>query len=112
MKKRTSDAIEIIDSMFGGDPDWERNVQEEELNARVAQSVYALRVEAGLTQEELGKKIGVKQPMISKLENADYSGSTLDMLFRICTALRKQFDYTCLGDKKPRRTHPTPVAAA
>lgn len=91
-KRRISDAGELMDRWYGGDPEWDRMVQEEELKARVAQIVYALRTEAGLSQTRLAQMVRTTQPVISKLENADYEGSALDMLWRICLALHRKFD--------------------
>jgi len=45
------------------------------------------RTAAGLTQQQLAKLIGTKQPVISQLENADYRGQSLTMLQRIARAL-------------------------
>lgn len=90
--RRISDAGELMDRWYGGDAEWDQMVQEEELKARVGQLVYALRTEARLTQTRLAKMVGTTQPVISKLENADYEGSALDMLWRVCVALHKRFD--------------------
>ncbi|MCL5105073.1 MAG: helix-turn-helix transcriptional regulator [Armatimonadetes bacterium] len=108
--RKIRDAVEILDRRYGGDPEWDRMVIEEELNARVAQLVYALRNEAGLTQAELAKRIGTRQPVLSKLENADYEGSALEMLWRICVALDKKLEVTC-RDRRSRRKCPARIKA-
>jgi transcriptional regulator with XRE-family HTH domain len=86
-QKTTRDAVEILDRKYGGDPEWGKMVAEEELNIRVSQLAYDLRTQAGITQGELAKRVGVTQPMISAVENADYKGSALEMLWRICREL-------------------------
>ena len=91
-KKGTTDAVEIVDRIFGaGDPEWERMCLEEEIKARIGVIVYGLRTEASLTQTKLAEMVGTTQEVISKVENADYGGSALEMLFRVCVALKKGF---------------------
>jgi ribosome-binding protein aMBF1 (putative translation factor) len=38
----------------------------------VAQTIYDARTKAGLSQSELAALIGSKQPVIARLEDADY----------------------------------------
>jgi transcriptional regulator with XRE-family HTH domain len=58
----------------------------EEPRMRVAQNLYRLRSERGLTQEELARRAGMRQPRIAELERGD-SGTTQDTLVRIALAL-------------------------
>ena len=51
--------------------------------------IYDARTQAGLTQEELAKRVGTKQPVIARLEDADYEGHSLNMLQRIAKALNR-----------------------
>lgn len=44
---------------------------EARVNAAVAQLIYAARNQAGLSQAELAERIGTKQSVISRLEDAD-----------------------------------------
>lgn len=60
----------------------------ERANAEVAQAIYDLRKEAGLTQRDLADLIGTTQSVISRLEDADYEGHSLAMLNRISSALK------------------------
>ena len=48
---------------------------EERSNAAVARQIYELRTAKGLTQQELAELIGTKQPVIARLEDADYEGT-------------------------------------
>ena len=91
-KAKTTDAIQILDSMVGDDPTVQEIVKEAKLNARVAQRLYALRTKAGLSQSELARKVGTTQSVISRLEDADYEGHSLSMLQRIASALDQQLD--------------------
>jgi len=81
-----------MDRWYGGDPEWDRMVIEEEIKARVGQIVYHLRTEADLSQTRLAEMTGVTQAMISKLENADYEGDYFGLLLRVCFVLHKTLD--------------------
>ena len=89
-RKRTSDAVELMNKWYGGDEEWEQELAEERIRVQVGQIVYDLRTEAGLSQETLAKLTGTSQSIISRVENADYEGSALEMLYRICSALHRQ----------------------
>ncbi len=45
--------------------------------------VREMREDAGLTQTELAKKVGTTQFVITRLEDAEYTGHSLTMLERI-----------------------------
>jgi ribosome-binding protein aMBF1 (putative translation factor) len=90
-RKSTTDAIEIMHRrFFEGKPEMMALLEEERANADVAQSIYDLRQEAGLTQQELADLIGTKQAVIARLEDADYEGHSLSMLNRIASALNRK----------------------
>jgi transcriptional regulator with XRE-family HTH domain len=69
--------------------------------AEIARQVYALRTEAGLTQRQLAKRVGVKASEIDDIEEADYEGNYLAMLYRIAAALNKRvaIRFVSLKDK-------------
>ena len=67
-------------------------IAEETVNAKVARLIYKARKMAGLTQTELAKLIGSKQPVIARLEDADYEGHSLTMLQRIVIALNQRVE--------------------
>lgn len=52
----------------------------------IAQAVIGKRLEKGLTQAELAKKIGTKQSAISRLESGNYNPS-LNFLEKVASAL-------------------------
>jgi transcriptional regulator with XRE-family HTH domain len=52
--------------------------------------IYDARQNAGLSQAQLADRIGTRQGVISRLEDADYEGHSLNMLLKIATALGKQ----------------------
>jgi transcriptional regulator with XRE-family HTH domain len=78
--------------LIGDDPERHRIVEEARANVAVAQLIYAAREKAGLTQKELAELIGTKQPVIARLEDADYEGHSLSMLQRIAAALNQKIE--------------------
>jgi transcriptional regulator with XRE-family HTH domain len=89
-KKFTTDAIDILhDRYIGTDAERRASLKEERVNAEVARTIYELREERGLTQEALAELVGTTQSVISRLEDADYEGHSLNMLNRIARALNK-----------------------
>jgi ribosome-binding protein aMBF1 (putative translation factor) len=89
---KTKDALTIIDQMIGDDADMRQTIAKETLNAQVARMIYEARTAAGLSQKELAERVGTKQPVIARLEDADYEGHSLSMLHRIAAALGKDLD--------------------
>jgi ribosome-binding protein aMBF1 (putative translation factor) len=97
MKKRTTeskttDAVRILDSMIGPDPKVQQAMEQARVNAAVAQLIYQARTDAGLTQRQLATLAGTKQPVIARLEDADYEGHSLFMLQRIAAALNQRLE--------------------
>lgn len=88
----TKDALSIIDHITGHDPVLQAMIEEETINAQVARMVYEARTKAGLTQQQLAELTGTKQPVIARLEDADYEGHSLSMLQRIATALHQRLE--------------------
>ena len=87
---KTSDALKIIDKINRTDSELQEMVAEASINVHVAQLIYEARTKAGLTQQQLAGMIGTKQPMIARLEDADYEGHSLSMLQRIAHALNQR----------------------
>ena len=87
---KTSDALKIIDRITSSDPELEALVEEASINAEVAQLIYSARTKAGLTQKHLAELVGTKQPVIARLEDADYEGHSLSMLQKIAHALNQR----------------------
>jgi ribosome-binding protein aMBF1 (putative translation factor) len=101
---KTSDALKILDQITGDDAEMREMIAEESVNAQVAQMIFEARTAAGLTQKELAALIGSKQPVIARLEDADYAGHSVSMLHRIAAALGKQLDIRLLPDPKQRQS--------
>ncbi len=86
---KTKDALKILDRRIGRNKNMHRLIEAERVNADIAQMIYDARIQAGLTQEQLAKRVGTKQPVIARLEDADYEGHSLTMLRRIAKALNR-----------------------
>lgn len=103
---KTSSAVEILNREIGEDQELRRMVAEEMVNARVAQAIYDLRTEAGLTQRELARRVGTTQPVIARLEDADYQGHSLRMLIRIASALGRELDVRFVNARRTKAKRP------
>ena len=101
--KKPSDALAILDRMAGDSPELRRLTEEARTNATVAQLIYAARMKAGLSQAQLAERIGTKQSVISRLEDADYEGHSLNMLQRIASALGQCLEIRFLSPSKASR---------
>ena len=88
MKRKTADAVAILEHMAGSDIESRERIEELTFNARIAQMIYQARTARKLTQKQLAAMIGTTQPVIARLEDAEYEGHSLDMLQRIAKALR------------------------
>ena len=92
-RKTTTDAVEILHQRyFKGKPAMLALLEEEQGNAAIGRGIYDLRAKAKLTQTQLAKLVGTTASVISRLEDADYSGHSLSMLRRIAAALGKRVD--------------------
>ncbi len=86
MKKYTLD--EVTDQLVGkvGTADRDRFEYELQMDL-IGKAIKQTRLERQLTQEELGKLIGVQKAQISRLES-NASNATIDTLMRVFTALK------------------------
>jgi transcriptional regulator with XRE-family HTH domain len=91
--QQTTDAVEILHRRYvDGNPKAVAMLEEVRAEAEVARSIYRIRTEAGLTQQDLATRIGTTASVISRLEDADYSGHSLAMLRRIAAALGRRVE--------------------
>lgn len=79
---------EVKDELIGKVGTSERDLFEYELQMDlIGKAIKQTRKERNLTQEELGKLIGVQKAQISRLEN-NAGNVTMDTLLRVFTALK------------------------
>lgn len=87
IKKKSLD--EMIDKHIGVEGTEERDSFEEELRLDIlGHTIRKIREEKHLTQEQLGKLVGVKKAQISKIENnlTDARFETILKVFRVLDA--------------------------
>ncbi len=84
---------EMKDKYLGKVGSADRDEYEYELNMDVlGRMVKAARQERNLTQEELGKLVGVQKAQISKLESSANS-ATIDTILRVFKALKADIHF-------------------
>ncbi len=86
-RRKTKNALDLIARDIGDDRAFWARIEEEKFNAQVAGMILEARTASGLTQQELANLVGTTQPVIARLEDADYEGHSLGMLRRIAAAL-------------------------
>jgi len=91
-RRATNSAVAILRDRIAGDSKMQELLNDARLNTKIARLIYDARIGARLTQAELAEKIGTKQPVIARLEDADYEGHSLKMLGRIADALHFRLD--------------------
>ena len=99
-RRKTRNALELIARDVADDPNVWRRVEQEKLNAQVARAIYDARTAAELTQKQLAELVGTTQPVIARLEDADYDGHSLTMLRRIAEALDRRVEVRLLPRRK------------
>ncbi|MEE9126898.1 MAG: helix-turn-helix domain-containing protein [Planctomycetota bacterium] len=92
--RKTSDALEILYTRIGNDPERLQAIEEGLVKGDIAGLIYDARQKEGLTQKQLAEKIGTKQSVIARLEDTDYDGHSLSMLCRIAYALHYKVQIT------------------
>jgi DNA-binding XRE family transcriptional regulator len=99
-QKRTSDALALVEKLTGKSQEMADLVELEPANLDMARKIYELRTKAKLSQAELARKVGTTQSVISRLEDADYDGHSLDMLRHIAAAVERRVEIRFLPGRK------------
>jgi HTH-type transcriptional regulator/antitoxin HipB len=86
MKTHTLDEVQNIIIGEAGSPNRDKFEYELQMDL-IGKAIKQTRMECHLTQEELGKLIGVQKAQISRLES-NASNATVDTLMRVFTALK------------------------
>ncbi len=91
---KTTSLEELMDKTYGSVGTQKRDKFEQELKMELLrEEIKKLRKENNLTQEQLGKLIGVQRSHISKLEN-NAKNITLGTLMKVMNALNAQINFT------------------
>ena len=95
---KTKNFADVIRDELRRNPELAKAVEAESFNAAIAQKIYDLRVQHGLTQALFADRIDSHQSVIARMEDADYAGHSLSMLLKIAEAFGKQL-HVEFGDK-------------
>jgi predicted XRE-type DNA-binding protein len=99
-KRTTTDAVKILHKTFiKNDPKRLASLEREREKLQIAGQIYNLRTQAGLSQAQLAKLVRTTQSVISRLEDADYNGHSLNMLSRIAQALHCRVEVHIVPEK-------------
>ena len=93
-----------LDRELGRDPEYREALEELDPYEQIARQLVAFRIEHGLSQAELGRRCGVSQPAIARLESGEHE-PRLATLRRIAHALNAELvlDFSFHAGK--RRQH-------
>ncbi len=98
--KETNNAVEILHKRYiGKNKQRLESLEKERENLTIAEHIYNLRTEHGLSQKQLAELIGTTQSVISRLEDADYNGHSLAMLRKIAVAFHRKVQIKFVPDK-------------
>jgi transcriptional regulator with XRE-family HTH domain len=89
-------ASEVARAYLEESPENERLYRESEASAIIAQNMKLLRVTKGISQAELAKRIGRKQPFLARLELGGYDRCSVSTLRTVMRALGFDFDFAAM----------------
>jgi len=69
------------------DPKFKKAWHDLDLEFELLESMIKAREKAGITQEELAKRVGTQQPALSRLERGAFKKATVETLRKIADAL-------------------------
>lgn len=101
-----TNAVDILKKRLGDSPERREVINEEKQKFSAACLIHEARIKAGISQKELAKKVGTKQSVISRMENADYEGHTLGMLKKVADALDMSLNLSMEPKRKPQFRRP------
>jgi ribosome-binding protein aMBF1 (putative translation factor) len=100
----TKSTVATIDQRAKDDPDFAAAVNAELQAKRIAQELVALRNAIGLSQRQLAAKLGVKQPVIAKLEAGRSRNIGLQTLVRAVKAMNGRIDVSIRPAERQARS--------
>jgi ribosome-binding protein aMBF1 (putative translation factor) len=80
---------EEVKKQLSKDPEVKKEYEKLKVLYDIKREIIKLRIEQGLSQQELADKVGTKQSAISRLENGEYNPS-IDFLNKVAKALGKE----------------------
>ena len=100
----TNSTVAGIDRRSKEDPDFAAAVEAELQAMRIEQELVALRNASGLSQRQLAAKLGVKQPVIAKLEAGKTRNIGLQTLVRAVKAMNGRIEVSITPEGRSKRT--------
>ena len=102
-KIKTVSLEKMLDKHIGKTGTASREVFEQELRLELlGKAIKEVRLHHNLTQEQLGKLVGVQKAQISKLEN-NFTNSRFDTVIKVFNALRAKVSFTVELPKRKLR---------
>jgi ribosome-binding protein aMBF1 (putative translation factor) len=99
-KRATRNAVAILHKRYiKGNRRQLEFLQRERKKLGIAVQIYQVRTRAGLTQKQLARMIRTTQSVISRLEDADYDGHSINILERIARALNCRIEVRLVPEK-------------
>ncbi len=84
---KTRNYGDVIRHRLANDPELAAKVDDAALNMRIAEEIYRIRNERGLSQKDLAELAKTHQSVIARLEDANYQGYSIKTLTRVARAL-------------------------
>ena len=103
MMARTQDFALVLENKIANDPKLAEAVANESVNVQIAMMVYDARTKARLTQRQLADRIGTTQSVVSRIEDADYTGHSIALLNRIANAIGSSLQLNFRAPEKVRK---------
>lgn len=103
----TNSTVAAIDQRTKDDPDFAAAVEAELQAMHIEQELVALRNASGLSQRQLAAKLGVKQPVIAKLEAGKSRNIGLQTLVRAVKAMNGRIKVSITPAERRAQTGPT-----
>jgi predicted XRE-type DNA-binding protein len=100
----TNTTVAAIDQRVKDDADFAADVEAELQAMHIEQELVALRNASGLSQRQLAEKLGVKQPVIAKLEAGKSRNIGLHTLVRAVKAMNGRIEVSITPAARRART--------
>ena len=88
--KITNDAVEILKHRIDQDPELASYVEEERRRLNLADKIKKARMEAGLLQADVARRIGTTQSAVARLESGNYERLSLSTLLKVTRVLNRR----------------------
>lgn len=100
-QKRTTSASKILFNRFYKNrAERQAELKQVMADTRLGVKIHHLRTKAGLSQQQLAEKVGTQTSAISRIEDADYEGHSVETLRRIAKALHVELKIEFVPSRK------------